>query len=82
MYVYAIKSTVKDWVYVGMSNDVNRRLSEHNRGKEPSTKALAPFMLIYQEEVLDRKSARIREKYLKSSAGRRFLKRFRYEEEE
>ena len=72
--VYAIKSKVKDWTYIGMTSNLERRLKQHNSGHNKSTKPYAPFELVYQEEQPDRVSARIREKYLKSASGRRWLK--------
>jgi predicted GIY-YIG superfamily endonuclease len=33
IYVYAIKSTTFNRIYVGMSEDVENRLAEHNSGK-------------------------------------------------
>jgi putative endonuclease len=48
--VYAISSQVKNYIYVGMTNDLTRRLQEHNSGQNQSTKAYKPFELIYKEE--------------------------------
>lgn len=72
--VYAIKSSVNGSIYVGMSHDVQKRLAEHNAGKTKSTKAYAPYVLLYQEYVGARPIARKREKYLKSGAGKEYLK--------
>jgi putative endonuclease len=72
--VYAIKSAVDGRVYVGMSKDVSRRISEHNGRKVFSTKGYVPWKLIYIEEIGDRISARKREKYLKSGVGKELLK--------
>ena len=58
-----------------MTNDLERRIEEHNRGYSQSTKAYLPFELVYYEVYSSRLEARKREKYLKSSAGRRYLKR-------
>lgn len=74
-YVYAIKSTVRNYIYVGMTNNINRRIEEHNNGKNRSTKAYKPFVLIYSEECNTREHAREREIYLKSGVGKEFLKR-------
>lgn len=74
-YVYAIKSTVRNYIYVGLTNNINRRLEEHNKGQNRSTKAYIPFVLIYSEECNTREDAREREKYLKSGVGKEFLKR-------
>jgi putative endonuclease len=73
-YIYAIKSCVKQWIYVGMTNDVERRLKEHNSGKNRSTKPYLPFELVYTEQLESREAARLREKYLKSGSGKRWLK--------
>ncbi len=72
--VYAIKSKIDKRIYVGFTNDVERRLKEHNQGQTKSTKAFAPWFLIYQEQVETREAARKREKYLKSGCGKEFLK--------
>ena len=72
--VYAIKSLLFNYIYVGMTNDLDRRLCEHNNGENRSTKAYKPFILIYSEEFENRALARIREKYLKSGVGKEFLK--------
>lgn len=72
--VYAIKSLNREYIYVGLSGDLDRRLAEHNGGKNKTTKPYRPFRLIYSEEFDTRLKARIREKYLKSGSGKEFLK--------
>ena len=73
-HVYAIKSISKNYIYVGMSNNLERRLKEHNNGENSSTKAYKPFILILSEMHENRIIARNREKYLKSGIGKEFLK--------
>ncbi|HED06936.1 MAG TPA: GIY-YIG nuclease family protein [Ignavibacteria bacterium] len=73
-YVYVLKSINFDKSYVGFTNNLNRRLTEHNKGKSKYTNIYKPWKVVYKEEYNTRKEARKREKYLKSSAGRRFLK--------
>lgn len=73
-YVYAISSKIKKYIYVGLTNDIKRRFSEHNRGKERTTKSYCPFILIYLQKFNTRVQARNREKYLKSGVGKEFLK--------
>ena len=73
-YVYVIKSLVKNYIYVGMTNDIERRVLEHNSGENKSTKAYKPFILIHKEQFETRIEARKREKYLKSGIGKEFLK--------
>jgi putative endonuclease len=73
-FVYAIKSQIDSRIYVGMTEDVARRLKEHNLGKTKSTKGYRPWQLIYTELLPSRSEARIREKYFKSGVGKEFLK--------
>ena len=72
--VYVIRSRIKDYQYAGMTSDLTRRLNDHNLGYNKSTKPYAPFDLIYTEVCIDSISARKREKFLKSTRGRIFLK--------
>ena len=65
---------MRNYIYVGLTNDVNRRIIEHNNGENKSTKAYRPFILIYDEQHNTRLEARAREKYLKSGVGKEFLK--------
>ena len=73
-YVYALKSEQRNYIYVGMSNDVDRRLREHNSGYEKTTKPYRPFTLIYTKSFETRVLAREHEKYLKTSSGKRYLR--------
>jgi putative endonuclease len=73
-YVYAIKSLTANYIYVGMTSNIERRLDEHNKGQNRSTKAYRPFILIFSEQVETRAKAREREKYLKSGVGKEFLR--------
>ncbi len=73
-YIYAIKSLHRNYIYVGMTTNLERRIKQHNNGENKSTKAYKPFELIYKEKVESREEARKREKYLKSGVGKEFLK--------
>jgi len=73
-FVYVLKSESSGRRYVGMTNNLERRLKEHNSGKMKSTKAFIPWEIIYTENYSNRTEAREREKCLKSSAGRRYLR--------
>jgi putative endonuclease len=53
------------WKYIGSTNDLERRFSEHQDGKVFFTKNYRPFVLIYYEAYLSEKDAREREKQLK-----------------
>jgi len=72
--VYAIKSVSRNYIYVGMSQHLQKRIDRHNRGYERTTRAYRPFELIHQEEFPSREEARKKEKYLKSGTGKEFLK--------
>ena len=76
-FVYALSSTQRPYIYVGLTNNLDRRVAEHNNGFNKTTKPYAPFTLIYQEELPNRIEARIREKYLKSGVGKALLKSLR-----
>ena len=60
--------------YVGYTNNLVKRIEEHNKGKVASTKNRVPLKLIYWEGCLNQQDARRREKYLKTSWGKRFIK--------
>ncbi len=73
-YVYAIKSLSRNYIYVGLTNNYERRFNQHNTGKERTTRKFAPFKIIHLEEFEKRIEARKREKYLKTGIGKEFLK--------
>jgi putative endonuclease len=72
--VYAISSIKSSYIYVGQTNRLARRLLQHNSGKERTTRPHKPFKFIYSESFANRQLAREKEKYLKSGAGKEFLK--------
>jgi putative endonuclease len=74
--VYALRNKVNEEVYVGITSSLDRRIAEHNAGKNRYTKAFMPWFVFYTEKLPDFASARKREKYLKSASGKRFLKKF------
>ena len=73
--VYILKSCHFNITYAGSTTDLDRRLKEHNSGKNFFTKRYAPWKLFYKEEYQDLSEAREREKYLKTCAGRKFIKK-------
>lgn len=75
-YVYVLQSLKKaDWLYKGSTSDLKRRIKEHNAGKNFSTAPYVPFRLIYYEAYILKSDAEAREKYLKTSMGKRVLKK-------
>ncbi len=73
--VYVLKSITRTYLYVGMTNNIERRFLEHQRGKERTTSPYRPFNLVYTENFSLRVEARKQEKYLKSGSGKEWLKR-------
>ncbi len=75
VFVYALQNDQNEEIYVGISKHPAQRLKEHNSGKNRYTKAYMPWRICYLEEQPDYTQARHREKYLKTSAGKSFLKK-------
>jgi len=74
-FVYVLKSEVNGNLYKGYTQNLRQRVDQHNRGRTKSTKAFVPWTLVYWEEFEDAIDARKREKYFKTAAGRRFIKK-------
>jgi len=64
-YVYLLSSKTTEYIYIGCTNNLKKRLKEHYRGKVFSTKKMLPVELIYCEAYRDKKYAYEREKSLK-----------------
>ncbi len=73
-YTYVIKSKKSNKLYTGSTNNLRKRLNQHNEKKPTWTKNYAPWILIYYEACLNKEDARSREKYLKTGMGKRYLK--------
>jgi len=73
-YVYILKSEVDGRLYKGMTTDLQKRIEQHNLGKNKSTKRFLPWVMVYKEEFETRVEARARENYFKSGIGREYLK--------
>lgn len=69
-YVYVLKSLSNGDLYKGYTNDLKRRVQEHNQGVTKTTKTGGPWELIYYEAFISEKAARHEELFLKSGAGR------------
>ena len=73
-YVYLLFSEKDGKFYTGSTNDLKRRLQEHNSGNVRSTINRRPLKLIYYEGCLNEKDAKQREIYLKSGMGKKYLR--------
>lgn len=73
-YTYVLQSLKDLNFYVGYTNNLIKRVDDHNNGKVPSTKNRVPLKLIYWEGCLNQQDATRREKYLKTAWGKRYIK--------
>ena len=74
-FLYVLESINYEKIYVGSTNDLERRLKEHNLGYCNFTKKYKPWKLLYKENFKNLLDARKREKYLKSGSGRELIKK-------
>jgi len=74
-YTYVLLSLKDSKFYVGYTDDLKRRFKEHQEGKVTATKHRRPLKLVYYEACLNQHDALQRERYLKSSRGKEFLKK-------
>ena len=74
--IYVLESLIDTTWYTGIAKNVESRLKEHNAGKNRFTKGHRPWKIIYTEKQADWISARAREKYLKSAAGKIWLRKW------
>lgn len=73
-FVYVLRSLKDGRFYTGYTENLQKRFDEHNRGKIVSTSLRRPLEIVYYEASRSQKDALHREKYLKTSYGKRYLK--------
>jgi len=74
MYItYILYSPRVKRFYTGHTEDIERRLEEHNRGKTPFSAKGMPWTLIYSKECSSRTEAIKLEKFIKKRGAARFL---------
>ena len=71
--VYIIYSSVIDKFYTGQTQDIERRLEEHNRGKTSFSAKGMPWTLVFSKECSSRSEALKLEKLIKKRGAARFL---------
>lgn len=74
-FTYVLRSLSNGRLYVGQTNDLSRRLEEHNSGQSKYTRFTRPFEVVYVETYIIRVEAVRRERELKSGQGRAWLKK-------
>ncbi|MBS1774509.1 MAG: GIY-YIG nuclease family protein [Bacteroidetes bacterium] len=70
---YIIYSKKLDRFYVGYTDDIVVRLSQHNNGISTYTSKASDWELMYKEDFTDRESASLREKFIKSKKSRKYI---------
>jgi putative endonuclease len=73
-YVYVLQSQKDKKFYTGFTRDLEKRINEHNSGVSMATKQRMPLNLVYYEFCLNHKDAMKRERYLKTTWGKRYIK--------
>ncbi len=74
-FVYVLKSIYKDYIYVGFTNNLEKRPQEHNDGLVQSTKSYRPLEVIAYIAVATEARAIKLEKYFKTGSGKAILKK-------
>jgi len=73
-YIYVLRSAKSGRWYIGCTNNLRKRLQQHQKGLSRYTKGKGPFEIIYFEGCKNESDGFAREKYLKTGMGRRYLK--------
>ncbi len=73
-YVYILLNEAKTRTYTGVADDVSKRLTLHNAGRVKSSRPYRPYYVIHTEGFETLKQARQKEKFYKSTTGRRRIK--------
>jgi putative endonuclease len=73
-YVYILQSLIDNKFYTGYTPDLKQRIDKHNSGRVTATRGRKPLKLVYYEACLNKDDAIKREKYLKTSWGKRYIK--------
>jgi len=74
--VYTLISQSKNWIYVGMTSDINDRISRHQNGYERTTKPYRPFSVLLLASAFNRHEARRLEKWYKTAYGKSVIREF------
>jgi len=73
-YTYVLYSNKFERLYIGQTDNIQRRYEQHQKGKVESTKPYLPYKIIHIETFGTRVESVNREKELKKTKGRKFLK--------
>lgn len=73
-WMYILHNPETDRFYIGSTNDLERRLSQHIKGYTRTTRILETYRLVYKEQFSTLEEARLREKKLKSYKSKKYIK--------
>ena len=73
-YVYALRSLESGKLYIGFTRDLKKRYAQHRAKLSFATKSWGELKLVFYEAFLSRNDATRREKYLKTTKGKRTLR--------
>ncbi|MBI3307106.1 MAG: GIY-YIG nuclease family protein [Candidatus Omnitrophica bacterium] len=73
---YVLRSKKDNKLYIGHTQDLEKRLEEHNAGLVQSTKSRIPFVLVHFEKFATRSEARWQERKWKTAWGHKQLAKF------
>lgn len=73
--IYILEDKLDKTWYIGFTHNLKQRIKDHISGHSPYTSRMTAPKLIYAEMYLNKKDALGREKFLKSGAGHRFIKK-------
>ena len=73
-YVYVMRSHKDKHFYVGFTSDLGKRIKRHHDGLVESTRSRRPFDVVYYEACVNKHDAIRRERYLKSTYGKRYIR--------
>ena len=73
-YLYILLNKAKTRTYTGVTDNVERRLKDHNSGKVASSRPYGPYKVTHTESFATLGEAKQKEKFYKSTTGRRRLK--------
>ena len=74
-YVYILLNESKTRTYTGASDDVDKRLAEHNAGKVKASRPYRPYKIFHTESFATLSEARKKEIFYKSATGRRKMRK-------
>lgn len=72
--VYVLYSLKDNNFYIGYTTNLHERLTSHIKGSSKATEPRRPFTLLFCEYFLSKHDATRREKYFKTSSGKKAIK--------